>query len=88
MCCIAMRGDTSSEPNFNDPFNTSYEFTSLIDTFLAQHHSTIDILFIAIDFQFGFSFKNTLAEQFLYDLATLMYKYPKVHITTKGDYIL
>ena len=88
MCCIAMRGDASSAPNFYYPFNTSKEFVALIDEFLTLKEAEISILFVAIDFQFGFSFENKLAESFMFDLSTLMFKYSKLHVTTKGEYIL
>lgn len=83
-----MRGDASSAPDFHYPFNTSSEFIDLIGSFLAENEPKIDILFIAIDFQFGFSFSNSLAEHFMAELATLMDTYSKLHVTTKGDYIL
>ena len=88
MCCIAMRGDASSAPNFYYPFNTSQEFVTLLDEFLGLKEAEISILFVAIDFQFGFSFENRLAERFMFDLSTLMFKYSKLHVTTKGEYIL
>ena len=61
MCCLAMRGDASSAPNFYYPFNTSADFVSLLESFLSQRHADIDILFVAIDFQFSFAFSNSLA---------------------------
>lgn len=49
-----MRGDAGSENNFNYPFNTTEDFLKLIDTFMDKHQGSIELLFIAIDFQFRF----------------------------------
>jgi hypothetical protein len=83
-----MRGDASSEPNFNYHFNTSDEFVGLFGSFLEKHEPEVEITFVAIDIQFGFEFKNKIAESFIFKLAQLMNKYKKLHVSVKGDFIL
>lgn len=67
ICCLGFRGDTSSTPNFNYDFNTSYEFVNVLKRADIRPLFKGDNIFIAINFQYHHS-QNNLTKTFLYDM--------------------
>ena len=90
ICCLAMRGDASSRPNFVYDFNTSSEFVALLEKKMPSIVQQKRRVLFAVNFQYSHSFSDHLSEQFLLQFAELLDKYPKNLLLGTGsdDFIL
>ena len=73
ICCLALRGDTSSRPYFKYPFNTTSELVDLIKKVM-QNNPNLGIakpLLFAINFQFSHYIEDFLSDEFMIALAEL-----------------